>query len=163
MIHFETPQAFYEKINQWFNGLIALPLLGVSFAYLEIYNRGFEGLVKNSWYVDLIIIVIVLIPVLVITRRYRRQIGYISFDKPLEKRVLDYFQFSKTYYLLMFLLGMLTTICIFVFGSTSFAGLYAFQLFVLSLHRPTLLSVANKLNLKGDERSNFLKKDIFEN
>lgn len=163
MTYFSSPSAFNEKINQWFNGLIALPLLAVSFAYLEISTGRFDGLIADSFYLDISIIVTAIIAIVLLTRRYRKQIGYIPVEKTLGEKVMDYFLFSKTYYLLMFLLGMITTICIFVFGSTSFAGLYAFQLFVLSLHRPTLLSVANKLNLKGDIRGNFLKKDIFDN
>lgn len=163
MTDFKTPKTFFEKINQWFNGLIALPLLAVSYAYLEIFSGRFNGLVNTGLHADLTVITIVVIAVVIITAKYRKQIGYIPIEMTIKERVGVYFEFSKRYYLLMFLLGMITTICIFVFGSTSFAGLYAFQLFVLSIHRPTLLSVANKLNLKGDVRSNFLKRDIFEN
>ncbi|MCB0497405.1 MAG: hypothetical protein KDC79_14785 [Cyclobacteriaceae bacterium] len=163
MINFSTPSAFLEKINQWFNGLIALPILAVSYGYLEIHSGRFNGIVMINLYQEFVLIIPILFAAVVYTRRYRKQVGRIFLDKPLNERVKEYFRFSKSYYLIMFLLGMLTTICIFVFGSTSFAGLYAFQLFILSIHRPTLLSVANKLNLKGDIRSDFLKKNIFTN
>lgn len=157
-----TPKAFLEQINLWFNGLIALPLLATGVGYLEIKKGRIEGLIGTNEYVAASIILVLLVVVVYKTARYRKQIGYIPIELTLKERVFDYFSISKNYYIFMFIITLLTVLNLYVTANLFFAGLYAFELFLLSLHRPSLISVADKLNLKGNVRSNFLKKDIFE-
>lgn len=157
----DTPKTFLEKINLWFNGLIALPLLAAGLGYLEVKSGRIIGLLSNSVYVDATIIVLLLVIVLLQTTTYRKKIGHIPVELDVEERVLVYFSISKNYYIFMFGISMVTVIGLYITANLFFAGLYAFELFMLSLHRPSLVSVADKLNLKGEVRSDFLKENSF--
>jgi len=157
---FATPKDFLEVINKWFNGLIALPLLAVSYGYLEIHSGRIEPILVSSLYLNMAIIVLVMISVILVSLKYRKSIGRINKVDALKVRLVDYFFKSKSYYVSILISSLLTAILLFVTANSFYAGLYAFQLFALSIHKPSMLAVANRLNLKGEERTNFLTKEL---
>ena len=157
---FATPKDFLEVINKWFNGLIALPLLAVSYGYLEIHSGRIEPILVSSLYLNMAIIVLVMISVILVSLKYRKSIGRINKVDALKVRLVDYFFKSKSYYVSILISSLLTAILLFVTANSFYAGLYAFQLFALSIHKPSMLAVANRLNLKGEERANFLTKEL---
>ena len=159
-MEFATPKDFLEIINKWFNGLIALPLLAVSYGYLEIHNGQIEPMIASGFYLNISIIVLIIIGVVVFSLKHKQNIRKISSENALRVRLFDFFMISKNYYIIILIFSLVTTILLYATANSSFAGLYAFQLFALSIHKPSMLSVANKLNLKGDERTNFLIKDL---
>jgi len=158
---FTSPEDFLDKLNQWFNGFIALPLLAVTYGYLEIFSGGLEGLIELNDLVNYVFIALALVYAVYITRSYKYKIRAIKGGEPLAIRLTAYFIVSKSFFLKIFIVSMFSVLGLYITGSTAFAGFYAFLLFLLSIYRPGLLNVANKLGLKGDERSNFLKKGSF--
>ena len=156
-MNFNSPESFLEKLNNWFNGFIALPLLAVGYGYLEIFSGGLVGLYPIDIYVTLAIIALLLISAVYITYTYKLLIRGIGSDDPLALRIATYFDVSKLFFLRIFIIAMLAVIGLYITGSIAYAGFYAFLLFLLSIYRPSLLTVANKLGLKGEERSEFLK------
>lgn len=73
-MNFNSPESFIEKLNNWFNGLIALPLLAVGYGYLEIFTGGLQGLFNMDIYVTSAIILILGIFAIVVTRNYKKGI-----------------------------------------------------------------------------------------
>lgn len=156
-MNFNSPEAFIEKLNNWFNGLIALPLLAVGYGYLEIYTGGLQGVIDIDIYFTAFIICALLIYGVVVTRNYKNQIKNIKVDDTLLSKLQIYFTVSKSFYTKIFIVSLLTVLGLYITGSTAYAGFYAFLLFLLSIYRPSLLSVATKLGMKGEERKEFVK------
>ncbi len=158
---FTSPEDFLEKLNQWFNGLIALPLLAIAYGYLEIFSGGLKGLIVLDDRVNYVVISLGLVYAIYVTRSYKHQIRAIKGDESLMIRLTTYFVISKSFFLKIFLISLLSVLGLYITGSVAFAGFYAFLLFLLSIYRPGLLNVANKLGLKGDVRKDFLRKNSF--
>lgn len=156
-MNFNSPEAFIEKLNNWFNGLIALPLLAVGYGYLEIYTGGLQGIMEIDIYATAFIISVLLIYSVVITRTFKSQIKDITVDDTLLSKLQTYFAISKSFYIKIFLISLFAVLGLYITGSISYAGFYAFLLFLLSIYRPSLLTVATKLGMKGEERKAFVK------
>ncbi len=156
-MNFNSPETFIEKLNNWFNGLIALPLLAVGFGYLELFSGGITGLIEIDIYITAAIITVLIIYAVVVTRDFKKQIKMISKDESLLAKLENYFVLSKQFYIKIFVISMVAVIGLYVVGSISYAGFYAFLLFLLSIYRPSLLTVATKLGMKKEERKEFIK------
>lgn len=154
---FNSAEIFIEKLNYWFNGLIALPLLAVGYGYLEIYSGGITGLIEAHIYITSAIITLLLIYAVFVTLGYKKLIKMISREDSLLTRLETYFVLSKQFYAKIFVISMVTVVGLYVSGSIFYAGFYAFLLFLLSIYRPSLLMVATKLGMKGEERKAFIK------
>lgn len=156
-MNFNTPESFLEGINKWFNGLIAPPLLAVAYGYLEIFSGGIEGMVIVSNYITATVIIILLIYAVYSTLGYKKLLTSISVDGSLKSKLTEFYITSKQFYIKIFVISMLSVVGLYITGSVAYAGFYAFLLFLLSIYRPSLLTVANKLGLKGEERTEFIK------
>jgi len=158
---FASPEEFLDRLNQWFNGLIALPLLLVAYGYLEIFSGGITAMVEVSRYVVIFLVTTSLAYAILVTRLYKNQIKAIDKALALRLRLVSYYSISKAFFIRIFVVSLISVVGLYVTGSVAFAGFYAFLLFLLSIYRPGLLNVANKLGLKGDERNIFLTKSSF--
>ncbi|MCF6351919.1 MAG: hypothetical protein L3J06_02810 [Cyclobacteriaceae bacterium] len=158
---FTSPEEFLDRLNQWFNSLIALPLLLVAYGYLEIFSGGITAMVEVSRYVVIFLVTTSLAYAILVTRLYKNEIKAIDKALALRLRLVSYYSISKVFFIRIFVVSLISVVGLYVTGSVAFAGFYAFLLFLLSIYRPALLNVANKLALKGEERTNFLKKNSF--
>ncbi len=160
---FSSPQEFIDKLNNWFNGLISIPLLAVAYGYLEIFSGGLQGIYSFNDYLIGGIIVVLLSYSVFSTRAYKKTLTTFSKEDLLSSRIDSYFNVSKQFYLQIFSVSLLAVIGLYLSGSIAFAGFYAFLLFLLSIYRPSLLTVANKLGLLGHQRDLFLKENTISN
>ena len=159
---FQSTEDFIDKLNYLFNGLIALPLLLIAFGYLEIYSGDFKGFViLNSWYSSLVFVFVIVGLMIYLSRLFKSEIKKIDASLAIIDRVIFYYNIAKKFYLRVFFLSLLTTGLLFLFGEKSYAGAYAFILFMLSVNRPNLGSIASQLGLKGDARQSFINKSLF--
>lgn len=156
-MNFNSPESFIEKLNSWFNGLIAMPLLAVGYGYLEIFTGGLQGLFNMDIYVTSAIILILGIFAIVVTRNYKKGIKDIPVEDDILSRLTAYYIVSKSYYIKIFIISLIAVLGLYLSGSIAYAGFYAFLLFLLSIYRPSLLTVATKLGMKGKERIKFIK------
>ena len=154
---FNSPESFIEKLNNWFNGLIALPLLAVGYGYLEIFSGGITGFIEVNIYIHVVIISMLIIYSVITTRNYKKSIGLIPKEISMLDKLSSYFTASKQFYIKIFIVAMIAVIGLYITGSIAYAGFYAFLLFLLSIYRPSLLTVATKLGMKGEERKAFIK------
>lgn len=161
-MNFQSSADFIDNLNKFFNGFIALPLLMVGFGYLEIYSGNFSGfMILDSWYYSLPLIAMVVGVMIYFSRTFMAQIRKIDASLIIVDKVDLYFKTAKKFYLQVFFLSMFTTGLLFLFGEKSFAGAYAFILFMLSVNRPNLASIASQLQLTGDDRRDFIEKTPF--
>ena len=159
---FQSSQDFIDKLNNLFNGLIALPLLLIAFGYLEIYSGDFNGYVTlNSWYFSLVFVIVIVGLMVYLFRSFKTEVKKIDTSLSIMDRVVFYYNTAKRFYLRVFFLSLFTTGLLFLFGEKSYAGAYAFILFILSVNRPNLGSIASQLGLKGDDRQTFINKSLF--
>jgi len=154
---FNSPESFLEKLNNWFNGLIAIPLLAIGYGYLEIFSGGINGFIVVNIYLSIVIISMLVIYSIITTRNYKKSIGLIPKEGAMLERLSIYFTASKQFYIKIFIVSLIAVLGLYITGSITYAGFYAFLLFLLSIYRPSLLTVATKLGMKGEERKAFIK------
>lgn len=153
---------FIDKLNKLFNGFIAMPLLLVAYGYLEIYSGSYTGVIINeSLYITGFLILVIVVSMLLISRNFKSKVSTINSSNSISSKIEAYFEIARRYYLVVFALSVFTTILLFVFGEKSYAGAYAFILFVLSVYRPGLRTIATQLGIKGQDKKDFVDKVLF--
>lgn len=159
-MQFDNGGQLYERLSRLFNILIAIPLVIVSFGYLEIYSGSFDGLYRvDSSIMTVGVILVLVILAGIFMRNYQQSVKRIPKDLPLPDRVRIYYEGSVTYYVRMFVLSMTAALFLVVFGNVAYAGAYAFLLFTLSINRPGIATIANHLGLEGKKRSEFINNE----
>ena len=159
---FNSSADFIDKLNKIFNGFIALPLLLVAFGYLEIFSGRYTGyMVLTSWLYGIPLILIILSVMIYFSRSFKIQIRNINSALTLADKVQLYYVIARKYYIQVFGLSLFAVVLLFLFGEKSFAGAYAFILFMLSVNRPGVNSITSQLKLDGEEKSYFLDKVPF--
>lgn len=107
---FDTPELFLEKLNNWFNGLIALPLLAAGYGYLEIFSGRLIGVIEPSTSFNIISIVIVVGVVVVLSRDFKKKIASIQKENDIKEKLESYFLYSKGFFLKIFISSLITVI-----------------------------------------------------
>ena len=159
---FTDSQAFVGKLNNLFNGLIALPLLIVGFGYLEISTGSWSALMEatNALIVGMLVALAGLVTYISIQfKKESRKLGV--FDN-IQAKMSAYYSLAAFYYWSVFALAIIAAALLFLFAHVSFAVLYAYMLFWMSVFRPTLRSLADLFDLEEEEKKKFLSKEPFE-
>jgi len=156
---FTDSQAFINKLNNLFNGLIALPLLVVGFGYLEISNGSWSAIIEpeNAIVVSMVLGLGALATF--VSLKFKKETRKLTVFDDIQVKMLAYYGLASFYYWSMFILSIISAALLFVFAHLSFAVVYAFILFWMSVFRPTLRSLADLFGLKDEEKMKFLNKE----
>jgi len=159
MAQFKNSQEFLDKLNQWFNALIAPPLLFMGYGYLEIYSGRVSGFTRANDLVTGVTTLIIVTGMVMLSIRFKREVRIVGDLKSLKDQLEQYLIRAKKYYLQVFALSSLCVLFLFSFGRLEFSAAYAFILFTLSLFKPTLISLAKTFRLKDEVKAAFIKKE----
>ena len=156
---FTDSQAFINKLNNLFNGLIALPLLVVGFGYLEISNGSWSAIIEpeNAIVVSMVLGLGALATF--VSLKFKKETRKLTVFDDIQVKMVAYYGLASFYYWSMFILSIISAALLFVFAHLSFAVVYAFILFWMSVFRPTLRSLADLFGLKDEEKMKFLNKE----
>lgn len=158
-MNFSSSQTFINKLNNLFNGLIALPLLLVGFGYLEISNGGWEGVMQ----VDNVILISTIIGmgalVSYLSLRFKKESRNLTVFDDIQVKMEAYYRLASFYYWSVFALSISTTALLFFFAHVAYAVLYGFILFWMSVFRPTVRGLTDLFALEDEEKRKFLNKE----
>ena len=156
---FSSSQVFINRLNNLFNGLIALPLLLVGFGYLEISNGDWAGVMQtdNAILISTIIGMAALVSYL--SLRFKKESRNLTVFDEIQVKMEAYFRLASFYYWSVFALSISATALLFFFAHVAYAVLYAFILFWMSVFRPTVRSLTDLFALEGEEKRKFLNKE----
>ena len=156
---FKDSYDFLNKLNNLFNGLIAVPLLLVGFGYLEISNGSWNAVMEPS---NAIIISMVLGLgglVTYISLQFKKETRKLIVFDTVQEKMAAYYALASFYYWSVFALSIIAATLLFMFAHLSFAVIYAYMLFWMSVFRPALRSLADLFGLKDEEKTRFLNRD----
>ena len=158
-MNFSSSQVFINKLNNLFNGLIALPLLLVGYGYLEITYRGWEAVmpIDNAILISTIVGMGALVSYL--SLRFKKESRNLTVFDDLQVKMEAYYRLASFYYWSVFALSITTTALLFFFAHVAYAVLYAFILFWMSVFRPTVRSLTDLFALEDEEKRKFLKNE----
>jgi hypothetical protein len=156
---FTSSQVFINKLNNLFNGLIALPLLFVAFGYLEISNGDWVGVMQADNVLLISTIAGMGALVSYLSLRFKKESRNLTVFDDLQVKMEAYYRLASFYYWSVFALAVSTTALLYFFAHVAYAVLYAFILFWMSVFRPTVRSLADLFSLEGDEKRKFLNKE----
>ena len=151
--------AYFQKLNNIFHGIIAVPLVAFSFLYLE-YDSGnltppFGG--RDYWIESGILFVITLIYLVWIFKHWNNRIKRIDRQQSLTVKLKLYSKKQVQFYVLVTLPGAVAVVLMYLTGELSFSLIYLLELFLLSLRRPTDKLIIRELDLQGEEKEIVLK------
>lgn len=159
---FTDSQAFVNKLNNLFNGLIALPLLVVGFGYLEISNGSWSALIEPSNAIVIGMVVALGALITYVSLQFKKESRKLTVFEGIQAKMTAYLNLASFYYWSGFALSIIAAALLFLFAHLVFAVVYAYMLFWMSVFRPTLRSLADLFDLKDEEKLNFLNKEPFE-
>jgi len=156
---FSTSKEFINKLNNLFNGLIALPLLAVGFGYLEIKSGSWEALmpldnaILFSTNIGLGLLMVYL------SLRFKKESRGLTVYDNIQDKMDGYYRLASFYYWSVFGLSVMSAVLLYLFAHPSYAVLYAFILFWMSIFRPTLKNIADLFGLQDEEKMKFMNKE----
>ena len=162
VMKFKDSHTFLNKLNNLFNGLIAIPLLLVGFGYLEISNGSWSAILEPS---NAIIVSMVLALgglVTYISLRFKKETRKLTVFDDIQVKMTAYYGLASFYYWSIFALSIIAAALLFLFAHLAFSVVYAFMLFWMSVFRPTLRSLADLFGLQDDEKIKFLNNEPLE-
>jgi divalent metal cation (Fe/Co/Zn/Cd) transporter len=156
---FSNSKVFIDKLNNLFNGLIALPLLLVGFGYLEISSGSWTAVIEpnNALIIGMVTALVIL--VVYLSLRFKRETRKLVEFEALQTKMAGYYGLASFYYWAVFALSAITTALLFLYAHLAFAVVYAFILFWMSIFRPTLRSLADLFGLKDEEKEHFMNRE----
>ncbi|GEM_PF-3567878 len=156
---FTNSRVFINKLNNLFNGLIALPLVLVGLGYLEISSGSWTALMVPPQ--ALVVSTVMGLGVLVVylSLRFKKETRSLTVLATVQEKMVGYYRLATFYYGSVFALSILTTVCLYLFAHVAYAVVYAFILFWMSVFRPTLAHLAKLFNLKDEEKRQFINKE----
>jgi hypothetical protein len=158
-MEFTDSSDFINKLNNIFNGLIAVPLLIVGFGYLEIDGGSWQGLLTQNNSIIIGMVVALGILVTFISLKFKKESRKLVVFDDVKVQMTAYYGLAKFYYFSVFALSLMAAALLFIFAHLAFAVVYAFMLFWLSVFRPTLRSLATLFDLKDEQKTKFLNKE----
>ncbi len=156
---FPDSGVFINKLNNLFNGLIALPLLLVGFGYLEITSGSWTALMVAPPALLVSTVVGLGLLVIYLSLRFKKETRSLAVFDTVQEKMVGYYRLATFYYWSVFALAILTTVFLYLFAHVAYAVVYAFILFWMSVFRPTLTSLAKLFDLQDDERRKFINKE----
>ena len=159
---FTDSQAFLNKLNNLFNGLIAIPLLLVGFGYLEISSGSRTAMMEPTNAIIISMVLALGALATYISLKFKREIRKLTAFEDIHVKLVAYYGLASFYYWSIFILSIISAALLFVFAHLAFAVVYAFMLFWMSIFRPTLRNLVDLFGLQGDEKERFLNKEPFD-
>ena len=158
-MQFTSSESFITKLNNLFNGLLAIPLLLVGFGYLEIDNGSWTALIEptNALIIGMSTGLGALI--LYLSLRFKKESRTLMVFDTIQAKMEAYYSLASFYYWSVFALSLVTAAMLYLFAHLVFSVIYAFIIFWMSVFRPTLRSLADLFDLKDEERSKFINKE----
>lgn len=159
---FKDSQVFLYKLNNLFNGLLAIPLLLIGFGYLEISNGLWSAVMEptNAIVVSMVLVLGVLVTY--ISLQFKKETRKLTILDDVQSKMVAYFGLARFYYWSVFALSIIAAALLFLFAHLAFSVIYAYMLFWMSVFRPTLRSLADLFDLQDEEKYKFLNKEPLE-
>lgn len=156
---FKDSQVFLNKLNNLFNGLLAIPLLLIGFGYLEISNGLWSAVMEptNAIVVSMVLALGVLVTY--ISLQFKKETRKLTVLDDIQSKMVAYFGLARFYYWSVFALSIIAAALLFLFAHLAFSVIYAYMLFWMSVFRPTLRSLADLFDLQDAEKLKFLNKE----
>lgn len=158
---YKSSQEFLRKVSNLFNLLIAFPLVLVGFGYLEIKSGSWTALMASSNSLVMSMVIGLAVIATYLSVRFRKESRKLGGLPTVHDKMDAYFILASFYYWASFGINMVSAVMLFVVADLAFAVVFAYILFWLSIVRPSLTSLADLFNLKGEERRRFLNKEPF--
>jgi len=144
---------YLQKLNNYFHGIIALPLLAFSFLYLEFDSGKLSPpFGERTYYFESgILFIVSIVWVLYLFRKVKQSIAAID-GHNLSEKLHAYSKVLIRFYLLVTFPGAIAVLLMYLTGELSFSLIYLLELFLLSIKRPHIAGITKDLRLEGEEK-----------
>jgi len=160
-MQFNSPEEFHNKLGFIFHAMLALPLAGFIYLFLEIKNNQLEPSLENGSQMDGLIAVMGTVAVVLVGYGYyvfRKQRRQIAALEGLKHKLEEYMKSLFRFYALVEVASIILVVGLYLTTSTVFIVIFLFVLLILSLNRPTPQKYSTDLGLEGEEQEIILKK-----
>jgi len=164
-MQFNSPEEFHNKLGFIFHAMLALPLGGFIYFFLEIKNNKMSAALENGQDMQLLIAGLSFLAIAMVSYGYitfRNKKKEIAAQDSLKLKLEEYLRNIIKFYILVEIASILLVIGLYLTTSTVFIVIFMFVLLVLSLNRPTPQKYCTDLGLTGREQEIILKNKTYK-
>ncbi|MGB3585463.1 MAG: hypothetical protein WBA23_02930 [Tunicatimonas sp.] len=149
--YLQSAYEYFHRLNITYYLLIAGPLVGFCYAYLQHQAAGgLQPTVYLSW-VHVVLIIGAALIIFLGYRNYRQALQTVDSDWPFQQKLAFFYHKSRELYGYYMVSNALAALGLYLTGEQLFAGVYAVVLVVFSLFRPTFRRIVRDLKLTKAE------------
>ena len=135
--YLQSAYEYFHRLNITYYLLIAGPLVGFCYAYLQHEGAGgLQSTVYLSW-LHIVLIVGAALVIFLGYRNYQQALQTVDLDWPFQQKLAFFYYKSRELYGYYMVSNAFAALGMYLTGEQLFAGVYAIVLVVFSLFRPT--------------------------
>lgn len=154
-VDFKNFEEYQSKLGLVFHGTLAVPLLPFAFIFLEIKNRGYQGLIEPGMMANVINYAVALVSGLLVAQGFtmlKRKVAEAEEMKTLKEKLQLYYSAAVPLYILVGFACLLLAMALWVTTGGVIVVAFVIVLFVMSLNRPTPARYTKILKLSKEEK-----------
>ncbi len=161
MMHFRDLKDYLFKLNNLFHVLVAIPLLGFVYLYLESQVGRIQPLINNP---DTVLILHYILPFIIMVESgvafvvTRNSLSVFPNDDKLIEKLSVYFRISLIKYAILEGAAIVSVVGYYLTLSKVYVVFYVVLLMIFSLNRPTVYRISRDLKLAGEEKDTVIHK-----
>jgi len=161
MMRFRDLKDYLFKLNNLFHVLVAIPLLGFVYLYLESQVGRMQPLIKDP---DTVLILHYILPFIIMVESgiafviTKKSLSVFPNDDKLMEKLSIYFRISLIKYAILEGAAIVSVIGYYLTLSKVYVVFYVVLLMIFSLNRPTVYRISRDLKLEGEEKDTVIHK-----
>jgi len=163
MMRFRDLKDYLHKINNLFHVLVAIPLLGFVYLYLESQVGRIQPLINNP---DTVLILHYILPLIIMVDSgiaflvTKKSLTVFPNDDKLMEKLSVYYRISLVKYVILEGAAIVSVIGYYLTLSKVYVGFYVVLLMIFSINRPTVYRISRDLKLEGEEKDIVIHKKV---
>jgi len=163
MMHFHDLKDYLYKLNNLFHVMVAIPLLGFVYLYLESQVGRMQPLINNP---DTILILHYILPLIIMVESglafiiTKKSLSVFPNEDELRSKLSVYFRISLIKYAILEGAAIVSVVGYYLTLSKVYVVFYVVLLMIFSINRPTVYRISRDLKLEGEEKDIVVHKKV---
>jgi hypothetical protein len=154
-VDFKNFEEYQSKLGLVFHGTLAVPLLPFALLFLEIKNRGYQGMIEPGMTANVINYAVALVSGLLVAQGFnllKRKIYQVAELDTLKAKLQLYYSAAVPLYIFVSVACLFLAAALWITTGGVIIVAFVIVLFVMSLNRPTPARYVKILKLNKEEK-----------
>lgn len=154
-VDFKNFEEYQSKLGLVFHGTLAVPLLPFAILFLEVKNRGYQGMIEPGMAANIINYAVAMVSGLLVAQGFnvlKRKIYRVEELNTLKAKLQLYYSAAVPLYILVGVACLFLAVALWITTGGVVIVAFVIVLFVMSLNRPTPARYVKILKLNKEEK-----------